>query len=692
MLGGGSTLGVGVTMFLRDQFSGPAARVRTSAQQTTEQLRRMQEDQLRQQRNMYAGLAVAGGLAIRRMGQVVKSAAQFGFEMEFVKQISKSTVAEQAKLSDQAMDLGQSTIFFAKDVAEGMRFMAMAGMKYEDITGNVAAAVNLAAAANLSIAGRGGAADILTNIMIAFKKEASESGYVADILAEAATSANTNVFELGEALKYSASTARTLNIVLEESTAILMTLADAGMQGSMAGVAFENSMRYLAQAIGNFASGTQKKALEALGLSADDFQDASGNLNSMVQNITVLKNAMVGMGTVERYNISKVLFGVRGARAGLLLIANYERFINHLNIFQGAQGRATEISMGMMDTLEGSIRRLKAVWTHLGIFFTEGLVPVLRPVLRLLEGFIKGLQWLFKIPILGNFMSSALAGFLVIKTVAFGLKAIKAGIALITLQNTALMTRYAAATVTGYRAMTTSAMQYSVAARAAAAASIGGMATRGVVGVNVAGGLYRTVGGRTGRAGAAISAGAAARYAARYGARKVAGQTVGRAALGLAGGRALLPILGRIAGVLGGPLGIALAFVIPGAIGLLVGALRKNREATQNHAETIRKNKDLMMGGRVGAIEFLEFNKNRLMAAKDILNLNVLGSQDITPPGFQAMVQKTLGAGGMREEQNAYMQTQPIINIYLDGEEITGRTLEKVMEVSRRSYHNAGMQ
>lgn len=610
---GGSALGIGVTMFLRDQFSGPAARVRGAAQMTAQEIRRMQEQQLRQQRNMYAGMALAGGLALRRMGKVVNSAADFGFEMEFVKQISKSSGQEMSNLSGQAMALGQRTIFFAKDVAEGMRFMAMAGMGYKDVAGNIGAAVDLAAAANLSIAGRGGAADIMTNIMKAFKKEAHESSYVADILAEAATNANTNVFELGESLKYAGSTAMDLNIPLEEISAMAMTLANAGMQGSMAGVAMENSMRYLARSISQFASGTQKKALAQTGLTAADFQDANGNLLPMVDNIGKLRKALQGVGNVQKQAILQTLFGVRGKRAGSLLIRNYEEFVGHLGIFQDAHGRAAEISSGMMDTLKGSILRLQAVWKHMGIIFTRGIEPILRPLLFVLEKGVNVLQKLFDIPVLGNFLASGIAGFIAIKTVAFAFKAIMAGIRLITLQTTGAMATMQARGVAGWNAMTASARRYGAAATAAGMAGKGRMG--GVVGRNIVGSLYRTSTGRTGKAGQLIGGAVGARYMARFGARAAAG-----AGARVAGGAATRVLLGRVVGILGGPLGLALSFVLPAAIGALVSAVKKNKEATERGTEVLKaQNKQIMMDQRFSRMgHIIEFQDIHAPAIKVI--------------------------------------------------------------------------
>lgn len=64
---GGSTLGIGLTMYLKDQFSGPAGRIRNSATQLQAQVMQMQQEQLRYQRNLHASLAIGGGMALRGM-------------------------------------------------------------------------------------------------------------------------------------------------------------------------------------------------------------------------------------------------------------------------------------------------------------------------------------------------------------------------------------------------------------------------------------------------------------------------------------------------------------------------------------------------------------------------------------------------------------------------------------------------
>ncbi|WP_032901352.1 phage tail tape measure protein, partial [Yersinia enterocolitica] len=58
---------------------------------------------------------------------------------------------------------------------------------------------------------------------------------VSDVMAKGFTSSNTNLLELGEAMKYVAPIAEAAGASIEDTTALLGVLADNGIKGSMAG-------------------------------------------------------------------------------------------------------------------------------------------------------------------------------------------------------------------------------------------------------------------------------------------------------------------------------------------------------------------------------------------------------------------------------------------------------------------------
>src|SRR5690606_24218902 len=110
-------------------------------------------------------------------------------------------------LSKVAQDLGVATQFSASQAAEAMTFLGMAGFDTKQIMSAIPQVLELAAAANMDLAM---AADIASNIIDQFGIAAEDACRVTNVLAATASSANTNVEQLAEAMKYLGPTAKSL--------------------------------------------------------------------------------------------------------------------------------------------------------------------------------------------------------------------------------------------------------------------------------------------------------------------------------------------------------------------------------------------------------------------------------------------------------------------------------------------------
>lgn len=669
---GGSTLGIGVTMFLRDQFSGPSARVRASAQQTQQEFLRMQEAQLRSQRNMYAGLAIGGVMALRGMGRMVKKAAAFSYEMEFVKSITAATATEQIRLASVAKTLGRETMFYPQAIAEGMRFMAMAGMSATEVEKNIQGAVTLAGATKAELGGKGGAADIMTNVMKQFKIGFEYTNDVANILAYAVTRANTNLFDLGEALKYAGSTSMDLNISLGESTAMVMALGNAGMQGSMAGVAMENSMRYMTRAFSTFGSGTSQRALAELGLTTKDVTDEAGNLLTMTEVMKKFGQAIVSVGSnVERQAILQAVFGVRGKRAASLFLRNlleFEKFTGKVSAVEGDY--AANILGDMMNTLQGHMFKLGSAWQAMWVSFTERVGPIF---IWLMKGLVKALAFferVFDKKIIGGFFATAIAGFLVIKTATFAYKTVVAGLRLMHIAAGTSATVMSNQMVAGYAKATAAAGVYATATTVASQARMTGMV--GLIARARAGGLKGVTVNAAGRMVAKSRTG----MRAFVGGTQAAAIAAGTARV--AGGRVLAVgatrmVLSRIVGIFGGPLGIALSFILPGLIGGVIAAVRKNKESTEANTKGLE-----------------EANKAKLRAEMQYTRVgHMISFQDLKTPELTTIGQTAVGQqqrnldtetlGRLAKQLEKLLmekQVQPV-NIYIDNELAIQKLLDR---------------
>src|SRR5690606_18971865 len=107
-------------------------------------------------------------------------------------------------------------------------FLAMAGMKTNEILGAMPDTLKLAAAANLDMAS---SADIVTNILAGYNKDVSELSHATDVLVKSFTSANTDLRQLGEAMKYAGPVASAAGVQFEEAAAALAMMGNAGIQG-----------------------------------------------------------------------------------------------------------------------------------------------------------------------------------------------------------------------------------------------------------------------------------------------------------------------------------------------------------------------------------------------------------------------------------------------------------------------------
>jgi TP901 family phage tail tape measure protein len=317
--------------------------------------------------------AAAVGAAAIGAGLVssVRVAMDFEQAMSAVAAKTQAGQEDMAKLTDLAKDLGRSTQFSAREVAEGMDFLAMAGFEVNDMLTAMPGLLNLAAAGNLDLAS---AADIVSNILGGMNMEASETGRVADVLARAATSSNVSVGMLGETFKFVAPVAAQAGAGLEDVAAAAGLLGDAGIQGSEAGTGLRSVLLRLAAPPTEAA-----KALERLGVST---KDASGNMRPFGEILADVDHSMkdLNLGSAEQIEIQNALFGKTAIASGAILqqaAANGELSAKTKELME-SQGAAAEMAEIMNDNLAGAFKRLQSAIEGFQIQLVSGTNPALQ--------------------------------------------------------------------------------------------------------------------------------------------------------------------------------------------------------------------------------------------------------------------------------------------------------------------------
>ncbi|MCY8309478.1 phage tail tape measure protein [Bacillus vallismortis] len=316
-----------------------------------------------------ASLAVGGAVAAG-IGVSVKKAADFEAAMSNVKAISGATGQEFEDLKNIASKMGAETKFTAVEAADGLQYLAMAGFSVKDQVASLPSVLNLAAASNESL---GRSADIVSNIMTGFGIKAEESGRAVDVLVKTMTTANTDLPQLGDAMKYVAPVAQSLGYSMEDTATAVAKMSDAGIQGSMAGTALRASLLHLANPVGQSAKAIKKYNLE--------IQDANGNLKPLPELIGHIAERFDGMTSAQKTAAAAQLVGTEAASGFVTLLGVGEKGLrDYSKTLQDAGGTADRVAKTQMDNLNGSFEKFKSALDGLGIKIGNEFLPAFRKI------------------------------------------------------------------------------------------------------------------------------------------------------------------------------------------------------------------------------------------------------------------------------------------------------------------------
>ena len=461
---GANNLSIGISLILRDQFSGRMANARKELDLTTAAGKRAEKQSVESQRNMNAAGAVAGVTALASMREWVKVGANFDKQMTYTYSIVDKKSGETLRgLKDKAMAVGQETMFSSTEVAGAMTTMAQAGQDYDQILGNIKSTAILAAA---TMSGIEQSSSAMNDIMIGFDIGATEknSMKVADIITRTINDSNIALDSYAETMKYVIPTARTLGVTLEEVSAITSVLGNAGLKGSMAGTGTENMIRLLAIAAGKEEGTKEYGALARMGLSPKDLTDAQGNLRPIQEIMQLLGQGMMNLPNVERTKVITDLLNIRGGRPGQLLtfaegLVNFGKALKGIN---ESGGTAQRTANDVIVTLSGGMERISSAWETFEIAFTEAIEPVLVPALEILTALLKGIVGIMNTPA-GKLITVLVSGFLLIRTGAMIYRTILLSLQLLHLRTGATAVSGTGRAAAGYNMLTNSINQTTTA-------------------------------------------------------------------------------------------------------------------------------------------------------------------------------------------------------------------------------------
>jgi TP901 family phage tail tape measure protein len=295
------------------------------------------------------------------IGQSVKSFRDFEFQMAKVKAITGASTNDFLKLSKTAEDLGRSTFFTAQQVAELQTNFGKLGFTTQEILNAQEATLQLATATDTDL---GRAAIVAGAAVRGFGLNAAETQRVVDVMAVSFTSSALDIEKFQTSMTKVAPIAKAAGFSIEDTTAIMAQLSDAGIEASIAGTSLRNIL------------------LKMQDPNSDLVKSFGKTIHSLDELVPALTKFSAEGGSLAE--IMEVV-DLRQAAAFEQMITSKERTVQLRDALKDANGAAEEMANIVGDTLEGSFKRFNSAMQGLMINIVDSFVG--KSLQKMVDGF-----------------------------------------------------------------------------------------------------------------------------------------------------------------------------------------------------------------------------------------------------------------------------------------------------------------
>lgn len=352
---------------------------------------------------VFAGVGTAvAGLAGTIGVKAVKSAADFEKAMADVKAVADPTEKEWGKLNKKAQELGKSSKFMMGEIAGAEHALAKSGYTAQETVDSLDGVVDAAAASGEPLER---VAVQLTNVVMGFGESAEKTGKYADVFAEAARTANTDINKLTEGMKYLAPITSDMLKQMDQGAGdfedLSFSAAETGMEvervAAMMGVLGNNSIeagqagRQLRAAFLRFqkiksgiVTKPQADLLKSLAGNAFKSADATKKWLGALQDgkvtfMNFIKRLREAGATTGEF--SKLLG--QNAASAIGILADQRGDVDKLTEkLRGSEGTAREMAEIKLDTLAGQFDVLKGSVDNMFQSLGKDLIPKLQTFLE----------------------------------------------------------------------------------------------------------------------------------------------------------------------------------------------------------------------------------------------------------------------------------------------------------------------
>jgi TP901 family phage tail tape measure protein len=311
-----------------------------------------------------AGVSLSAGITVPLVAvgtAAVRAGLEFEGSVNKINGVLRPTEAQMEKVRSKAMEMGAATVFSAKDSADAMLELGKAGFTVEEAMDSVDEVLQLAAASGMSMAD---SAAMAARTINAFGLETKDLAHVNDVLAKAVNSTSLEITDLQTAFAYVGPIAQGLGMSLEETSAALGLMRDAG-------IAAETSGRALREGLTRLINPTKdvKEVTAELGL---NFKTATGELKPLDQIISELEPHAKNTGAMMK------LFGdAAGPGMAALATKGRDALVELTDGLKKSDRAASDMADAMMKGMPGALEKMKGSVETAYLAIAKSLEPAL---------------------------------------------------------------------------------------------------------------------------------------------------------------------------------------------------------------------------------------------------------------------------------------------------------------------------
>lgn len=315
------------------------------------------------------------------VSDVIQTGESFSASMSEVGAISGATAEELVQMEEAARLYGATTRYSATEAADALKYMALAGWNAQQSIEGLPAVLNLAAASGMDL---GQASDIVTDYITAFGLSVDDAARFVDIMSYAMSNSNTTTEMLGAAYKNCAATAHSMGFSVEEVTAALMTMANAGVKGGEAGTTLNTLMTRLATDTKGCATQLKEFGVE--------IYDSQGRMKSLSDIMAQLSSAWDSFGNdmQKQAELAKAIAGTNQYAGFQTLIQGMSKaakeagmsFEDYTAALEQCDGAAQSMAKTMSDNLSGDMKAMQSALDELNLKIFDDAEQPLRNIVQ----------------------------------------------------------------------------------------------------------------------------------------------------------------------------------------------------------------------------------------------------------------------------------------------------------------------